>query len=107
MNFLYIIITKIVPDDVLAIDEKTFYVTNIYHYRKDKSAFMHTFEIFTKRSWTDLLLCSKTNEWQCSIVNLLIILKKTLLNFFDIFRLLIPLLWRMVLQLQSISKLFI
>ncbi|CAF2699321.1 unnamed protein product [Rotaria sp. Silwood2] len=57
-----------VPDDVLAIDEKTFYVTNVYYYRKDKSNLMHTFEVFFKRPWTNLLLCSKTNEWQCSIV---------------------------------------
>ena len=59
-----------VPDDVLAIDEKTFYVTNIYHYRKDQSVFMHNIEVFTNRPWTNLLLCSKTNEWQCSIVNI-------------------------------------
>ncbi len=60
---------NIVPDDVLAIDEKTFYVTNVYHYSNDRSVLMHTFEIFTKRPWGNILLCSKDNEWQCSIVN--------------------------------------
>ncbi|CAF3350970.1 unnamed protein product [Rotaria sp. Silwood1] len=57
-----------VPDDVLAIDEKTFYVTNIHHHRIDKSRLMHTFEVFSQRPWGNLLLCSKTNEWQCSII---------------------------------------
>ncbi|CAF0887012.1 unnamed protein product [Rotaria sordida] len=57
-----------VPDDVLAIDDKTFYVTNIYRHRKDKSNLMHTIEVFSKRPWSNLLLCSKKNEWQCSIV---------------------------------------
>ncbi len=65
----YFFFTKIAPDDVLVIDEKTFYVTNVYHYREDKSVLMHTFEVFTQRPWTNVLLCSKTNEWQCSIVN--------------------------------------
>jgi len=66
---LCIIFTKIVPDDVLPIDENTFYVTNVHHYRKDQSVFMHNFETFTQRPWTNALLCSKTNKWQCSIVN--------------------------------------
>jgi hypothetical protein len=69
LHSMNIIFGQIVPDDVLAIDEKTFYVTNIYHYRKDQSAFMHTIETFTRRSWTNVLLCSKQNEWQCSIVD--------------------------------------
>jgi hypothetical protein len=30
---------------------------------------MHNFEILTKRPWGNILLCSKGNEWQCSIVN--------------------------------------
>ena len=56
------------PDDVLAIDEKTFYVTNVYHYRKDHSALMHSFELFAKRPWHNVLLCAKEKNWQCSIV---------------------------------------
>jgi hypothetical protein len=63
-----IIFSKLAPDDVLAIDEKTFYVTNVYHYRMDQSALLYNFETFTKRPWTDVLLCSKTDEWKCSIV---------------------------------------
>ena len=57
-----------VPDDVLPIDENTFYVSNVYHYRADKSPYLHLFETFGRRPWTDVLLCSKTNEWQCKIV---------------------------------------
>ncbi|CAF3443277.1 unnamed protein product [Rotaria socialis] len=56
------------PDDVLVIDENAFYITNVYHHTKDKSVLMHTFEVFTKRPWTDLLLCSKTNRWKCSVI---------------------------------------
>ena len=52
---------------MLAIDEKSFYVTNVYHYRQDK-VLMHMFETITKRPWTNVLLCSKRDEWQCSIV---------------------------------------
>jgi len=96
-EFLVLFKNKIAPDDVLAIDEKTFYVTNVYHYRKDKSELMHTFELLTKRPWTDLLLCSRTQEWQCSIVNLYYVI---IIKLFDIFRLLIQLLWQMVLQLH-------
>jgi len=66
---LCIIFSKLVPDDVVAIDENTFYVTNVYHNRKDKSHLMHAFEIVTQRPWTNVLLCSKTNEWHCSIVS--------------------------------------
>jgi len=56
------------PDDVLPIDENTFFVTNVYHYRKDYSSFLHTFEIATRRPWTNLLLCSKKSQWDCSTV---------------------------------------
>ncbi|CAF0762090.1 unnamed protein product [Adineta ricciae] len=56
------------PDDVLPIDENTFYVSNVYHYRADKSPYLHLFETLGRRPWTDVLLCSKTNEWQCKII---------------------------------------
>ena len=69
MKILCIPILSIVPDDVYAIDENTFYVTNVYHYRKDQSAILHTLEILAKRPWTNILLCKKTNQWQCSIVS--------------------------------------
>ncbi|CAF0961113.1 unnamed protein product [Adineta steineri] len=58
-----------VPDDVLPINENAFYVTNIYHYRADKSSFLHKFEVYTQRPWTDLLLCTKTNKWQCKKIS--------------------------------------
>ncbi|UJR33335.1 hypothetical protein I4U23_020784 [Adineta vaga] len=57
-----------VPDDILPIDEKTFYVTNVYHYRTDISPLLHKIEVFAKRPWGNLLLCSKTHEWHCKMV---------------------------------------
>ena len=30
---------------------------------------MHTFELLTRRPWTQLMLCSKTTQWQCSVVS--------------------------------------
>jgi hypothetical protein len=61
----------IAPDDILVIDENTFYVTNVYYYRMDKSILMRNIELVTKRPWTNVVLCSKskTIKWNCSIVH--------------------------------------
>lgn len=53
-------------NDVQAIDERSFYVSNWKHFRPDQHPILDHIQGFTKRRWTDVLFCSlEDGRWDC------------------------------------------